>query len=97
MADSAYDSLIAALEGCGNNCLCSSIAKLLTDAGFTVREAGGPGHRVYSHTGLKGFFGGNYNCGHGRDPKVSALYVKKIIKTLRQIETELRAFLEHKK
>lgn len=93
MAKTDYDSLIASLETCGNNCTCSEVAAKLEAADFDVRVAGGPGHRVFSHSKIKGFAGGNYNCGHGKNPKVSERYIKNVLKTLRLIESELREYL----
>jgi hypothetical protein len=89
---SKYDKLVAELGACGNNCRCTQIQLLLESAGFVVK-ARDAGHRTFSHPNIAGFFGGNYNCGHGANPQVSGRYVANILKTVRSIESELRAHL----
>ena len=89
--DSQYAKVIGELQACGNNCSCGEIRRLLESLGFRVNPAtDAGGHKTFSHSTIKGFYGGNYNCGHGRNPNLTDLYVKKIIKTIKSLESELK-------
>jgi hypothetical protein len=65
--------------------------RMLGDLGFQVRRCGSGGHRVFSHPKLRGFTGGNYNGGHGRNDQLKASYVRNVIRILEDWEHELRA------
>ncbi len=49
--------------------------------------------KVFVHHGVTSFTSGGYTCGHGRNPEIKPVYVKKIVRLLRQYETELIQYL----
>ena len=64
---------------------------MLDDLGFRIRNAGGA-HKVVSHPDLKGFRGTDFDCGHGRNPTVKPVYIKKnVIRVLENWKAELEA------
>jgi hypothetical protein len=66
------------------------MASMLGRLGFRVRDCGSGNHKAFSHSKLAGFFGGNYNCGHGKNPPLKPVYVRKIIRILEEWEADLR-------
>lgn len=66
------------------------MADMLGQLGFRVRDCGGGNHKAFSHPNLPGFFGGNYNCGHGKNPQLKPTYVRRIIRILEEWEAYLR-------
>ncbi len=72
---------------------CQELDKLLTSLGFEVRDGKKSGHKVFLHHGISSFTSGAYTCGHGKNPQVKPVYVKKIFRLLTQYETEIIQFL----
>jgi hypothetical protein len=64
---------------------------MLTRLGFLVRDCGKGNHKAFSHARLAGFTGGNYDCGHGKNPQVKSVYIRKIIRILENWEDQLRS------
>lgn len=76
---------------------CSDVTKFLEQLGFTVRQAGDAGHRVFMHKDLKDFHGSNFNCGHGSNAEVKKSYIRTILRIIEQHEDQLRELLKGKK
>lgn len=72
---------------------CSEMAELLTSLGFEVRNGKLGSHKIVFHDGLTDFHSGSYNGGHGRDPQIKRPYIVKILRILRQHESELKILL----
>lgn len=85
-----YDEIIAELRSRTGALRCADLARLLGGLGFVVRDCGKGNHKAYSHPRLPDFRGGNYDCGHGRNPVVKPVYVRKVIRTLEEWEDHLR-------
>ena len=84
---------MAKLESAKASIRCSELTELLTSVGFEVRNGKLGSHKLFFHDGLPDFHSGSYNGGHGRDPQISRPYIVKILRILRQNESELRSFL----
>ena len=66
---------------------------MLASLGFGVRDGKKQGHKVFVHHGVSSFTSGAYTCGHGRNPEIKPVYIKKVVKLLRQYESELIQYL----
>ena len=60
---------------------CSVLINFLRDLGYEVDKCSNGNHYVYTKVSIE-YYGGNFDCGHGRDPKVLPIYISKIIKVL---------------
>jgi GT2 family glycosyltransferase len=87
---------ISQLQAAKSSIRCEELAAYMHDLGFVVR-AGDAGHKVVTHPGLKGFYSASYNCGHGRNPEIKPAYIGKILRILRQYESELDELLRGQK
>jgi hypothetical protein len=85
----AVDDAIASLTANKKNTRCSELVSVLTSLGFKVRRGSSGGHRVFSHSKLVGFMGGNFNGGHGADDVVKSVYVQKVINILSLYQSQL--------
>ena len=72
---------------------CRDLIRALESLGFEVRDGGKQGHKVFVHDGLEGFLSAAFTCGHGRNPEIKKVYVKKVIKLLEQYEEGLIRYL----
>lgn len=88
-----FDDVIKSLWSAGATVRYKELARLLQDLGFDVRSGKKQGHKVFVHHGLTSFTSGAYTCGHGRNPEIKRVYIKKIIALLRQYESELNHYL----
>ena len=84
---------MARLESAKASIRSSELTELLTSLGFEVRNGKLGSHKVFFHDGLTDFHSGSYNGGHGRDPQIQRPYVLKILRILRNNESELKSFL----
>ena len=66
---------------------------MLASLGFGVRDGKKQGHKIFVHHGVSSFTSGAYTCGHGRNPEIKPVYIKKVVKLLRQYESELIQYL----
>jgi hypothetical protein len=73
---------------------CRELTDLLTSLGFEVRNGRKAGHKVVVHHDIATFTSAGFTCGHGGNPEIKAVYVKRIATLIRQYEAELRAYLE---
>ena len=89
-----YDAVLSRLRTAGAAIRCRELAAELRMLGFEVRDGKKSGHKVFVHHGVPAFTTGNYTCGHGRNPEIKPAYVKKVLRLLKQYETELIQFLE---
>jgi hypothetical protein len=72
---------------------CMELCRLLKRLHFEVRNGAGPGHRVFAHPRIKSFHGSNFNCGHGKDPIVLPVYVRRIADVLEEWKAEIEEFM----
>jgi len=94
MPASLYDQAIAALEASKASMRCSELTSWLTALGFDVRDGKRGGHKVFFHDGLPAFQSSSYNCDHGRNPQIKRPYIVKILRVLREQESDLKKYLE---
>ncbi|MEA3278869.1 MAG: hypothetical protein U9Q81_26965 [Pseudomonadota bacterium] len=66
---------------------------MLRSLGFEVRDGKKAGHKVFVHHGIAAFSSGGYTCGHGKNPEIKPVYVKRIARLIKQYEVELLAYL----
>jgi hypothetical protein len=85
-----YDEVKRDLQNAGASMRCSDVIRILESLGFVVRECGKGKHRVFKHPSIPSFLGGSFDCGHGRNPEVKKVYVKKILRVLDEFEAEIR-------
>jgi len=69
---------------------CKELADYLTQLGFEVRDCKKGNHKIFIHEGIPGFRVGNYDCGHGKNPVIKRVYIRKILKLYK---LELKTFL----
>lgn len=67
---------------------CGEVKGILEDLGYTLRLTK-KGHYVYKHSGLNGFFGGNFCCPHKTGAPVKNCYITSILRDIREYESEL--------
>jgi hypothetical protein len=94
--DSAqYRSVLAELRAGIKSTKCNRLIKLLESLGYEVRAGSSGKHYVFAHPQMKrgGFHGGDFNCGHGKNPNPLPVYIKNTIKTL---ESHAEFFDPHK-
>lgn len=72
---------------------CGDLTGWLERLGFEVTDAGSAGHKVFVHDHLPSFHSSSYNCSHGRDPQIKRPYIVKVLRVLREHETDLKKFL----
>lgn len=88
-----FDDVITSLRSAGATVRCGELAGHLESLGFEVRDGKKQGHKVFVHHGIATFTSGAYTCGHGRNPEIKPVYIKKVITLLRQYESELNHYL----
>jgi len=91
-----FDGVVNRLRAAGATVRCRDLAEALESLGFEIRSGRKQGHKVFVHHGIPSFTTGAYTCGHGRNPEIKPVYVKKVVSLLRQYETELIAYLREK-
>ncbi|MCK5359626.1 MAG: type II toxin-antitoxin system HicA family toxin [Gammaproteobacteria bacterium] len=87
------DPLIQRLRSNAPSIRCNEMAEILESLGFEVRNGKKQGHKVFVHHGIAAFTSAAYTCGHGRNPEIKPVYVRKVAGLLKQYETELILFL----
>lgn len=89
-----YDAALGRLKGSAANLRCSEVRDILSGLGFKIKDGKkSPGHKMYSHPFIRDFFGGDYNCGHGKDPQVKRTYIGNIINVLEELEHDIKKYL----
>ena len=63
------------LNSTGANLRCKRLVKMLESLGFVVKSKKSGGHKSFMHPDIRHFHGGNFDCGHGRDPEVKKVYI----------------------
>lgn len=86
-----YDDQRSVIER--GNLRCNALVKALEKLGFKVRDCAGGGHKAVSHPGIPDFFGTNFNGGHRSTDQVNPVYIKKLLRIVKEHETEIRNFL----
>lgn len=90
---SLVDEVIARLKSRPAGLRCLDIVQALESLGYTVTPKKAPHHKVYGHSGTKNYSGGNFNCGHGKDPHVLPAYVRNVVAELSRAKDDLEGFL----
>ena len=93
-AKSKLNQVIGALEASVASIRCQHLAEQLELLGFEVRDGKRGGHKLFFHAEITSFHSGSFNCGHGKNPEVKPVYVRKIVRLLRQYEKELITYLD---
>lgn len=88
-----FDEVVEGLRSAGATVRCQELANSLESLGFEVRDGKKQGHKVFVHHGIAAFTSGAYTCGHGRNPEIKPVYIKKVISLLKQYEKELNKYL----
>ncbi|WP_295878933.1 type II toxin-antitoxin system HicA family toxin [uncultured Thiohalocapsa sp.] len=81
------------LEQAVTSLRCSDLVRILRKLGFDVRDGAKQGHKVMTHPGVPSFTSQAFTCGHGKNPEIKPVYVRNIVATLRQFESELAEYL----
>jgi hypothetical protein len=89
-------SVLDDLEAAGANLRCNDLIGKLRLLGFEVRDGKKQGHKVFTHPGMPTFTSRPFTCGHGRNPEIRPVYVRKVLKVLRDYETELTHYLRER-
>ena len=84
-----FDATIERLASSDTTIRCQELASMLESLGFEVRDGKKQGHKIFVHHGVRSFTSGAYTCGHGRNPEIKKIYIKKVIKLLKLYEIEL--------
>ena len=91
-----YTEITKALKNNKTNIRCDELADLLTQLGFEVRDGKKAGHKVFVHDGLKEFYSGSYDCGHGSNPVIKRGYIGSVLRILAQHESAIIEYLGDK-
>lgn len=83
-----FDEVIKRLDSSGSTIRCQDLAGMLESLGFEVRDGKKQGHKIFVHHGVSLFTSGGYTCGHGRNPEIKKIYIKKVVKLLKLYESE---------
>ncbi len=89
-----FDKIIQELESVRANARCSDLSKKLESLGFEVRDGKRGGHKIFVHDNLPSFMSSSFNCGHGKNPEIKPAYIKKIIRILKEHESDLKEYLK---
>jgi hypothetical protein len=87
------DTVSERLTTASSSIRCQELAEMLSSLGFEVRDGKKQGHKVFVHHGVTSFTSGGYTCGHGRNPEIKPVYIKKVLRLLKQYGTELNQYL----
>ena len=71
------------------NLRCFEICNDLVDLGFVICDGRIGGHKIVSHPMMKRFIGADFNCGHGTNPIVKPVYVRKLLRVLKDYKIYL--------
>lgn len=89
MAKLTYDTAINSLTSGKSTTDCSDLIKYLESLGYEVDKCKSGNHYTFTNVFLN-YYGGNFDCGHGRNPSVLPIYISKVIKVLKKHREELK-------
>jgi hypothetical protein len=89
MGKVTYDAAIASLVSGKNTTDCNTVLRYLKELGYEVDKCAGGNHYTFTNVRLD-YYGGNFDCGHGRNPSVLPVYISKIIKVLKKHKDEIK-------
>jgi len=89
-----FEAILQELESVRANARCRDIKGKLEKLGFEVRDGKRGGHKIFVHDGLPSFMSSSFNCGHGKNPEIKPAYVRKIIRILKEHESDIKKYLE---
>lgn len=87
MAKYSFIQAVKYLSESSANISCKDLCRLLTDLGFVVKRGSSGCHYTFSHPKIDGFYGGNFNCGHGAT--MLPVYPRNVLRTLKDLQVEL--------
>ena len=88
MSKASYDDVVNEVKR--KRSTCAELVAMLEALGFSVRRGSSGNHHTFAHRSLAGFHGGNFDCGHGRDPVPKGPYFTRVLRILENYEDELR-------
>lgn len=77
------------LDAAGANLRCKRLVKILESLEFVVESRRVEHHKTFKHPKIPHFRGGNFNCGHRRNPEVLRTYVGIVKRILIEYQVEL--------
>ncbi len=90
----SFRKVVGTLESAKAAMRCRDMVSALESLGFEVRDGKKPGHKVLLHDRIPEFRSASFTCGHGRNPEIKPVYVKKTRSLLLRYEDEILSFLE---
>lgn len=93
MAKLSYDDVLRKLNERRYSLRCDELIDCLEDLGFVVEASSRGNHHTFTHPGIPDFHGSNFDCGHGKNPQLRAVYVGKVIKTIEKYGDEIGEYL----
>lgn len=72
---------------------CADLVSGLESLGYVVTPKQVQHHKVYGHPHVTPYSGGNFNCGHGKNPQILTCYVRNIIAELTRAQTSLEEYI----
>ncbi len=93
MAKITYDSVVKEFKQSKATIKCPNLIKSLEALGFVVEKCRSGNHHTYTHPGMSHFYGGDFDCGHGRVPTVLPRYIDRVIKVLEKYSEEIKDYL----
>lgn len=88
MAKQSCADIVAMFRQKAASTSCKDLIRALEMLGFVVKPGTKGKHHTYTHPKI-GSFRGNFDCGHGRDPDVLPVYVKRVANILEEFEGDL--------
>ncbi len=88
MAKPSYDDVVNEVKR--KRCTCPQLVVMLEALGFKVKPGNSGNHHTFVHPSFPDFHGGNFDCGHGRNPVPKGPYFTKVLRILERYEDELR-------
>ena len=91
-----FNTVIQGLKSVRANARCSDITSKLESLGFEIRDGKRGGHKIFVHDHLPSFRSGSFNCGHGNNPEIKPVYIKKLVRLLLEHECDLKKYLSNR-
>jgi len=91
----SYDEVKGTFENAGSSMRCSDVVGCLRDLGFEVEDGRRGGHKKFKHPTIPAFYGGSFNCGHGRNSEVRRCYIRDILRIIDEFEEEIKSHLRN--
>lgn len=90
-------SVLNHLDAAGASLRDKDLISKLRSLGFEVRDGRKERHKVFTHSALPAFTSHPFTCGHGKNPEIRPVYVREVLKVLRDCEAELTDYLRERR